>query len=132
MKAAVYRKRGPQNILIEDVPKPVQGDNEVLVRVHAASVNALDYRSMRMGFLRYGRVMGADIAGRVEAAGSGVKRFKPGDAVFGDILNYAGSFAEYAAVPLWARACAHTQRGTVRAGGGAADRRDNGAAGAAL
>lgn len=99
MKAAVYRKRGPERVVIEDVLKPVPGGNEVLVKVFAASVNALDYRSMRMGILRDGQVMGADIAGRVEVLGSGVKRFKPGDAVFGDILKYTGSYAEYAGVP---------------------------------
>ena len=99
MKAAIYKKHGPERVVIEEVPKPVPGGNDVLIRVCAASVNALDYRSIRMGILRDGRVLGADIAGRVESAGCGVKRFKPGDAVFGDIFKYAGSYAGYAAVP---------------------------------
>lgn len=98
MKAAVYRKRGPERVVIEDMPKPVPGDNEVLVKVYASSANAGDYRSMSMGILRDGRVMGSDIAGRVEAVGRGVKRFRQGDAVFGDIFKSGGGCAEYAAV----------------------------------
>lgn len=99
MKAAVYRKHGLKKIEITEVPEPTPKDGEVLVRVHMASVNALDYRSIRMGITRNGQIIGADIAGVVEEAGCGVKQLQPGDAVFGDILKYAGSFAEYAAVP---------------------------------
>jgi NADPH:quinone reductase-like Zn-dependent oxidoreductase len=99
MKAAVYHRREPEKIAIEEVQKPAIGEQNVLVRIHAASANALDYRSIRMGITRDGRVIGADIAGTVEAVGSGAARFKPGDAVFGDIFKYAGGFAEYAAVP---------------------------------
>lgn len=97
MKAAVYRKP-PGNIVIEDIPKPVPGENEVLVKVYASSANAGDYRIMRMNIARDGRVMGSDVGGRVEAAGSGVKGLKPGDAVFGDIFRQGGGYAEYAKV----------------------------------
>ena len=99
MKAAVYRKHQPENVEIAEISKPTPKDGEVLVRIHMASVNALDYRSIRMGILRDNRVLGADIAGVVESVGGDVKRFQPGDAVFGDIFKYAGGFAEYAAVP---------------------------------
>ncbi len=99
MKAAVYRKHQAQKVEITQVPRPVPKDGEVLVRIEMASVNALDYRSIRMGILPDRRVMGADIAGVVESVGQNAKYYKAGDAVFGDIFKYAGGFAEYAAVP---------------------------------
>ena len=99
MKAALYRKHQPDSVVIAEVSKPTPKDGEVLVRIHMASVNALDYRSIRMRILRDKRVLGADIAGIVESVGCSVKQFKAGDAVFGDIFKYAGGFAEYAAVP---------------------------------
>lgn len=99
MLAAVYRKHQAKQVEITQIPKPTPKDDEALVRIHMASVNALDYRSMRMGILRNNQVMGADIAGVVESAGHDVKQLKAGDAVFGDIFKYAGGFAEFAAVP---------------------------------
>ncbi|MDH4190945.1 MAG: NAD(P)-dependent alcohol dehydrogenase [Betaproteobacteria bacterium] len=108
MKAIVYDTYGPPEVLrLEDVEKPSPRDDEVLVRVHAASVNAADWRLMRAdpflvrlycGLLKPSRfrILGADIAGRVEAVGGKVGRFRPGDEVFGDVFaSHLGGFAEY-------------------------------------
>jgi NADPH:quinone reductase-like Zn-dependent oxidoreductase len=103
MKAIVYRAYGPPDVLrLEDVGKPVAGDDEVLVRVRAAAANPMDY--LFLGDVALMRLMtglrrpkpttpGADLAGEVEAVGRNVTRFRPGDAVFG-VLR--GTFAEYA------------------------------------
>lgn len=105
MKAIVYTKYGSPDVLeLKEVEKPMPKEDEVLVRVHAMSVNPADWRRMRgapflarldTGLLKpkY-RVLGADIAGRVDAVGANVTQFKPGDEVFGDIST--GGFAEYA------------------------------------
>ncbi len=108
MKAVVGRKYGSPDVLkLEEVPKPVPGDKEVLVKIHAASVNAIDWRFlrgkpflMRMSiglFKPKYKILGADIAGTVEAVGSKVKQFQPGDKVFGDISECGwGGYAQYA------------------------------------
>lgn len=104
MKAIVYRRNGPPDVLeCEDLDKPSPGEDEVLVKVVAASINPLDWRMMRglPGGLRIplgGRRPrldrpGVDLAGEVEAVGTSVTRFKRGDAVFGACR---GAFAEYA------------------------------------
>jgi NADPH:quinone reductase-like Zn-dependent oxidoreductase len=108
MKAVVYRKYGPPEVLqVKDIPKPVPGNGEVLVKIHAASVNRSDWECLigeplyvRMGGIRRPRhpILGSDIAGRVEAVGSNVTKFKPGDEVFGDIMGRNGGFAEYVCV----------------------------------
>ena len=106
MKAIVYHQYGSPDVLrFVDVERPVPGDDEVLVRVHAASVNSWDWDLLRgtpfmtrIGGLRRPRheILGADVAGRVEAVGSGVSRFRPGDEVFGDLSGSGwGGFAEY-------------------------------------
>lgn len=103
MKAAVFRQYGPLDVVeIEDVEKPIPDDDQVLIAIRAASVNALDVHSVagkpflvRMMFgLRKPKVprLGVDMAGLVEAVGANVTAFKPGDAVFG---NCRGAFAEY-------------------------------------
>jgi NADPH:quinone reductase-like Zn-dependent oxidoreductase len=103
MKAIVQYRYGPPDVLeLKDVAKPAPGDNDVLVRVHAAAVNALDWHYMRgdpyvarlsMGLRRPKvRIRGRDFAGRVEAVGRGIERFRPGDEVFGEA---DGAFAEY-------------------------------------
>lgn len=112
MKAIVYEKYGPPDVLeLKEVAKPTPKDGEVLIKVHAASVNAADWhlltadiflvRLMGMGLFKpKNTILGADVAGRVEAVGPNVKQFQPGDEVFGDIAGYGfGSFAEYVAVP---------------------------------
>ncbi len=107
MKAIVFRCYGSPDVLaFEDVEKPTPADDEVLVKVHAASVNPLDWHYMRGSpyFMRLGSGLGApndssmgvDFAGTVESVGSNVKRFKPGDEVFG---GRSGAFAEYVTVP---------------------------------
>ncbi len=109
MKAIVYTKYGSPDVLqLKEVEKPSPKDNEALVKVHAASINALDWhlltadiflvRLMGGGLLNpKNTILGADIAGRVEAVGRNVKQFQPGDEVFGDIFN--GGFAEYVSGP---------------------------------
>ena len=114
MKAVVYTKLGPPEVLqLRELERPVPGDNEVLVKVYAASVNALDWRRFasqlendKIPFstrLMDGMILkvvngvpGADIAGRVEAVGPAVEQFRPGDAVFGVSAGSLGAFAEYA------------------------------------
>lgn len=106
MKAVVYHEYGSPDVLrLEDVEKPTPADNEVLVRVRAASLNPLDWHFMR-GTPYFGRVsmgllrpkvarLGVDVAGQVEAVGRNVTLFKPGDEVFG---GRTGAFAEYVCV----------------------------------
>jgi len=111
MKAIVYTKYGPPDVLqLMEVAKPEPKDDQVLVEVHAASVNALDYRRfeklstmgrlMEERFIKsVGKVLGADIAGRVEAVGASVNQFQPGDEVFGVSAGSVGGFAEYICAP---------------------------------
>jgi len=112
MKAMVYSKYGPPDVLqLKEVEKPTPKEDEVLIRVHAASVNAYDWhlltadiflvRLMGGGLLKpKNTIPGADIAGRVEAVGRNAKQFRPGDEVFGDIAGWGnGGFAEYVSVP---------------------------------
>jgi NADPH:quinone reductase-like Zn-dependent oxidoreductase len=107
MKAIVYQCYGSPDVLqLVDVEKPVPADNEVLVKIHAASVNPLDWHYMRGSpyIMRLGSGLGApddtsmgvDFSGTVEAVGSGVSRFSPGDEVFG---GRGGAFAEYLSIP---------------------------------
>ena len=103
MKAAVYRKYGPPDVVqIEDVQKPVPKDDEVLVKVRAASANPLDWKVMSGGPYAIRKLLGlgkpkirrpgVDVAGWVESVGRKVTQFKPGDEVFG---TCRGAFAEY-------------------------------------
>ena len=112
MKAFILEKYGPPETLrIAEVEKPAPAADEVLVKVLAVSVNPADWRSMRakpffsrasLGLLRpKHRILGGDIAGRVEAVGSGVHHFKPGDEVYANLLDHgSGGFAEYVSVPV--------------------------------
>jgi NADPH:quinone reductase-like Zn-dependent oxidoreductase len=130
MKALVQdRFGGPETLLVKDIPVPRPADDELLVRIRAASINSLDYRFMRgtplMGRLLFGfglrrpkrRVRGVDFAGTVEAVGPSVPRFKVGDEVFGvasgslaelataspeeiDLKPRNASFAQAAALPI--------------------------------
>lgn len=101
MKAILYEKNGtPEKLVLREVEKPIPADDQVLVEVHAVSINAADYRSMRMGIIPKSRIFGADVAGRVVAAGSKVTGLKVGDAVAGDLSGCGfGGFAEYVAAP---------------------------------
>jgi NADPH:quinone reductase-like Zn-dependent oxidoreductase len=107
MKAIVYEKYGLPDVLeLKDVENPTPLDDEVLVEVHAASVNAYDWhfltadvfliRLMGGGLLRpKKKTLGADIAGKVVAVGKNVTRFQLGDQVFGTAKGGSGGFAEY-------------------------------------
>ncbi|MDH5603323.1 MAG: NAD(P)-dependent alcohol dehydrogenase [Cyclobacteriaceae bacterium] len=110
MKAITYQQYGgPEVLQLTSLEKPTPGEKEVLVKVHAASLNALDWRMMRASpfFLRLmqglwkpknGR-LGADMAGTIEAVGPGVTKYTMGDEVFGDILPAGGgAFSEYVRV----------------------------------
>jgi NADPH:quinone reductase-like Zn-dependent oxidoreductase len=109
MKAVVCTRYGSPDVLqLQEVAKPAPQVDEVLIKIHAASINARDWRLMRAnpffirlvpgGFLRpKNKILGADVAGWVEAIGSNVKEFKPGDEVFGYLPSSTGrgTFAEY-------------------------------------
>jgi NADPH:quinone reductase-like Zn-dependent oxidoreductase len=109
VKAVIYTRYGLPDVLrLTDVKTPVPKGHEVLVKVHAVSLNRSDWETLR-GKPLYSRiagpfrprhhVLGSDIAGRVAAAGPEATLFRPGDEVFADILSYMGGFAEYACVP---------------------------------
>jgi NADPH:quinone reductase-like Zn-dependent oxidoreductase len=108
MKAIVYTKYGPPDVLqLKEVEKPTPKDNEVLIKIHASSLNALDWRMLRADpfFIRLmgggllkpkNKILGVDVAGVVEAVGKDVNQIQPGDEVFGDVSGVGGgSFAEY-------------------------------------
>ena len=109
MKAIICTKYGPPDVLqLQEVAKPALQDDEVLIKIHAASINARDWRFMRAKpfFIRLmpgsflqpkNKILGGDVAGRVEAVGSNVKQLKPGDDVFGYLPGSTGrgTFAEY-------------------------------------
>ncbi|MGW6725623.1 NAD(P)-dependent alcohol dehydrogenase [Nocardia sp. NPDC055029] len=109
MRAVVYdHYGGPEVLSVVEVPAPSPGPKQVLVQVHATSINLSDWETLRgtplysrIGGLRApGRpVLGSDIAGRVEVVGSEATLFAPGDEVYGDNLMLKGGFAEYAVVP---------------------------------
>jgi NADPH:quinone reductase-like Zn-dependent oxidoreductase len=112
MKAIVCEKYGPPDVLkFAEVAKPAPGKNQVLIKIRAASLNAFDWhmllpdpsmvRIMGGGLLKpKNRIVGTDMAGEVEAAGSGVTLFKAGDAVFGDLARWGcGACAEYVCAP---------------------------------
>ena len=112
IKAFILEKYGPPEMLrMAEVEKPAAAADGALVRVLAVSVNPADWRSMRakpffsrttLGLLRpKHRILGVDIAGRVEAVGSGLTQFKPGDEVYANLLDHgSGGFAEYVSVKV--------------------------------
>lgn len=112
MKAIVFTRYGsPAGLEMKEVQKPTPKHDELLIRVHASSINSWDWEFLNgipfvnrlmFGLLRPKpgkQILGADIAGTVEAVGRQVTRFQPGDEVFGDLWDNWGGFAEYA--------CAH-------------------------
>ena len=110
MKAVVRDRYGPPDVLrLEEVPKPSVGDDGVLIRVRATSLNGSDWEGLRgtplyarvFGLLKPKvRILGSDIAGQIEAVGRSVTQFQPGDEVFGDTMYCGcGGFAEYVCVP---------------------------------
>ncbi len=121
MKAAVQHKYGsPDAITIENLPKPIPADDQVLVRVHAATVGVVDALA-RKGEPAYARIafglrrprhpiLGNDFAGQIEAVGQQVTRFKPGDQVFGTSAPHFGAHAEYLGLPETAALCPDADR----------------------
>lgn len=109
MKAIVRDTYGSPDVLrLEEVETPVPGDDEVLIRIQAVSINGADREGLagkplyaRIGGLRRPGypILGSDVAGRVERAGKNITQFRPGDDVFGEIPGYHGGFAEYACAP---------------------------------
>jgi len=109
MNAIVCTEYGPPDVLqLKEIAEPTSKDNEALVRVHATSINAADLETLRGDFIvrmvaplrpRY-KILGTDIAGRVEAVGRNAKQFQPGDEIWADLSEYGwGAFAEYVCVP---------------------------------
>jgi len=111
VKAIVYTKYGPPDALqLKEVEKPIPKGNEVLIRVYATTVTAADYRirgfkvsigfwlpaRITLGLIRPKRtILGAEVAGEIEAVGKDVKRFRKGDQVFGYDGSGFGAYAEY-------------------------------------
>ena len=110
MKAIVWPKYGPPDVLqFTEVDKPTPNDDEVQVKIHAASLNGVDFEFLRgswaaritVGTLKpKNKILGSDVSGRVEAVGRNVKQFQPGDEIMGDLLSHGlGAFAEYVCAP---------------------------------
>jgi NADPH:quinone reductase-like Zn-dependent oxidoreductase len=109
MKAIICTKYGSPDVLqLQEVAKPAPQDDEVLIKIHAAFINARDWRMMQANpfFIRLSsggflgpknKILGVDLAGRVEAVGRNIRQFKPGDEVFGYLPSATGrgTFAEY-------------------------------------
>ena len=109
MKAIVYTKYGgPEVLQIKDVEMPLPLDDEVLIKVHAVSINDWDMgllhgdfiNRMLNGFRKPKRtILGSDISGRIESVGKSISKFKIGDEVYGDLSGRWGGFAEYVCAP---------------------------------
>ncbi|MBL8064113.1 MAG: NAD(P)-dependent alcohol dehydrogenase [Anaerolineales bacterium] len=103
MKAFIYEKYGSPDVLhLAEVAKPVPADDQILIKIHAVSINGSDREGLigkplyaRIGGLPNNNILGSDIAGRVEAVGKHNTEFQVGDEIFGEIPGYHGGFAEY-------------------------------------
>src|SRR2546421_5467351 len=105
LKAIVYTKYGgPEVLQVQETEKPYPKDDEVLIKVYAVSINDWDWGLLQGDFINrllYGlvtprkKILGSDIAGRIEVVGKNVKRFQPGNEVFGDLSGQWGGMAEY-------------------------------------
>jgi len=106
MKAIIYHRYGSPDVLqLVELPKPVPAEDELLLKIQAVSINGSDRENLvgkplysRIGGLLWPRnkILGSDVAGRVEAVGKRHTLFKPGDEIFGELPGYHGGFAEYA------------------------------------
>jgi len=109
MKAIVYTKYGGRGVLqIKEVEKPFPKDDEVLIKVHAVSINDWDMGLLHGDFINRmlnglrkpkRTILGSDIAGRIEAVGKNISKFRIGDEVYGDLSGRWGGFAEYVCAP---------------------------------
>jgi NADPH:quinone reductase-like Zn-dependent oxidoreductase len=115
MKAIIFTQYGPPEVLrLAEVGKPVPRDNEVLIRVHATTVSAPDFRCrsftvplsfwiparLALGILKPRRpIFGAELSGEIEETGRDVTRFKKGDRIFAATLMRFGAYAEYTCLP---------------------------------
>ena len=110
MKAIVYKEYGPPEVaVVDEVPTPVPGDHEVLVKVHASTVNRTDcgFRSAEYFIVRFfsgllrpkNQILGCEFAGEIESIGKNVTSFKVGDRVFGFNEAKFGGHAEYMTIP---------------------------------
>ena len=109
MKAIVYDHYGKPDVLrLAEVPTPRPSDDELLVKIHAVSINGSDRENLIgkpiyarfSGLFKPGqKILGSDIAGQIVAVGKNVKEFQPGDEVYGELPGYHGGFAEYACAP---------------------------------
>jgi NADPH:quinone reductase-like Zn-dependent oxidoreductase len=105
LKALVYTEYGgPEVLQVKEIEKPSPKDDEVLIKVHAVSVNDWDWGLLHGDFINRllngllkpkKKILGSDIAGRIEAVGKNVNQFKTGDEVYGDLSGQWGGFAEY-------------------------------------
>src|SRR5438105_4777944 len=99
MRAALARSHGgTEGMTLEDVARPEPGEGQVLVRLHAASVNPADWKLVQYGMSPLPFHLGLDLSGVVEALGPGVTELAVGDAVYGAADLGSGTYAEYAAV----------------------------------
>jgi NADPH:quinone reductase-like Zn-dependent oxidoreductase len=100
MKAVIYNKKStPDKFVYCNVDKPVPNDNEILIKIHTVSLNAADYRAMKLGIIPKKKIFGADIAGIIESVGKNVYSFIPGNEVIGCLIHHGyGGLAEYVAV----------------------------------
>ncbi len=101
MKAIIYDKKAePYRLVERDIPLPTPKRGEIRVRVRAASINAADWRSMKMGIIPPSRIFGADVCGIVDAVDRDVTEWKVGDETVGELSNYGfGGFAEFVCAP---------------------------------
>ncbi|MGD1839747.1 MAG: NAD(P)-dependent alcohol dehydrogenase [Thermonemataceae bacterium] len=97
MKAIVYnKKQSPYKQILQEVEKPIPNDDEVLLKVFSASINAADYRSMKMGMIPKKKIFGSAVSGIVDSVGKNIQLFKAGDEVIADLTDFGfGGLAEF-------------------------------------
>ena len=103
MKAVrIHKFGGPEVLQLENAPRPEPLAHQVLIRVHAAGVNPIDWkiREGKMGRIPLPTIMGSDFSGEIEALGPDVTEFRVGEMVFGSVADESGSYAEYALAPV--------------------------------